>query len=216
MDNLNQASPDSSILGNCLSCQGLVRVPVKSSADSKVRCPHCSNEYRLSEILDESVPALEIIDDAQQPVAIAPVIEAPEPFQKEVFVVPPQLIDGAKRKRRKRKDQSEGDSDSRRAAASRPSSREERRSRKRSRSNSKPESRSRGQKRTSKSPRNPAIEFIKVVVGGLMAIPIAYAIVLWAFNKDPLNVGPQISEYVPIVIPADFQVDPKSDLNSEK
>jgi|TARA_B110000495_G_C23027565_1_gene610983 hypothetical protein len=55
-----------------------------------------------------------------------------------------------------------------------------------------------------------------VVVGGLMAIPIAYAIVLWAFNKDPLNVGPQISEYVPIVIPADFQVDPKSDLNSEK
>ena len=216
MDNLNQASPDSSILGNCLSCQGLVRVPVKSSADSKVRCPHCSNEYRLSEILDESVPALEIIDDAQQPVAIAPVIEEPEPFQKEVFVVPPQLSDGAKRKRRKRKDQSEGGSDSRRAAAGRPSSREERRSRKRSRSNSKPESRSRGQKRTSKSPRNPTIEFIKVVVGGLMAIPIAYAIVLWAFNKDPLNVGPQISEYVPIVIPADFQVDPKSDLNSEK
>ena len=216
MDNLNQVSPDSSILGNCLSCQGLVRVPVKSSADSKVRCPHCSNEYRLSEILDESVPALEIIDDAQQPVAIAPVIEEPEPFRKEVFVVPPQLSDGAKRKRRKRKDQSEGGSDSRRAAAGRPSSREERRSRKRSRSNSKPESRSRGQKRTSKSPRNPAIEFIKVVVGGLMAIPIAYAIVLWAFNKDPLNVGPQISEYVPIVIPADFQVDPKSDLNSEK
>ncbi|MDE0934980.1 MAG: hypothetical protein OSA89_03630 [Mariniblastus sp.] len=216
MDNLNQASPDSSILGNCLSCQGLVRVPVKSSADSKVRCPHCSNEYRLSEILDESVPALEIIDDAQQPVAIAPVIKEPEPFLKEVFVVPPQLSDGAKRKRRKRKDQSEGGSDSRRAAAGRPSSREERRSRKRSRSDSKPESRSRGQKRTSKSPRNPAIEFIKVVVGGLMAIPIAYAIVLWAFNKDPLNVGPQISEYVPIVIPADFQVDPKSDLNSEK
>lgn len=216
MDNLNQVSPDSSILGNCLSCQGLVRVPVKSSADSKVRCPHCSNEYRLSEILDESVPALEIIDDAQQPVAIAPVIEEPEPFQKEVFVVPPQLSDGAKRQRRKRKDQSEGGSDSRRAAAGRSSSREERRSRKRSRSNSKPESRSRGQKRTSKSPRNPAIEFIKVVVGGLMAIPIAYAIVLWAFNKDPLNVGPQISEYVPIVIPADFQVDPKSDLNSEK
>lgn len=48
-----------------------------------------------------------------------------------------------------------------------------------------------------------------------MAIPIAYAIVLWAFNKDPLNVGPQISEYVPFVVPADFQVDLKSGFNAE-
>ena len=48
-----------------------------------------------------------------------------------------------------------------------------------------------------------------------MAIPIAYAIVLWAFDKDPLNVGPQVSEYVPFVIPADFQVDLKSNLDAK-
>ena len=49
-----------------------------------------------------------------------------------------------------------------------------------------------------------------------MAIPIAYAIVLWAFNKDPLNVGTsKLAEYVPFVIPADFQADLKSDLNAE-
>ncbi|MGY8748992.1 MAG: hypothetical protein ACKVHR_13180 [Pirellulales bacterium] len=215
MNNLNQASPNSSILGNCLSCKGLVRVPVESSANSKVRCPHCSNEYWLSEILDELVPSLEIIDDAQQPVAIAPVNEEPEPIQKAVFTVPPQLSEGAKWKHRKRRDRSEGGSDSRREAEGRSSSRKAWRSRKRFRSKWKPESRSRRQKSTMTSPRNPSIEFIKVVVGGLMAIPIAYAIVLWAFNKDPLNVGPQISEYVPIVIPADFQVDSKIYLNSE-
>ncbi len=86
---------------------------------------------------------------------------------------------------------------------------------KRSRSGRNSQHSLRGQTRVSKSGKNPTVEFIKVVLGGLMAIPIAYAIVLWAFNKDPLNVGPQISEYVPFVVPADFQVDLKSGFNAE-
>ncbi|MDA7902484.1 hypothetical protein N9B31_02385 [Mariniblastus sp.] len=213
MDNPNQVSPDSSILGNCLNCQGLVRVPLKAAADSKVRCPHCSNEYRLSEILDESVPALEIVEEATESFAAPLVMEEPAEIQREVFVVPPQLAEGAlrKRKRRTNLDNSEESSDSSRKTSSRSSSREDRRSRKKSRSGGNSQKRA----RTPKSPKSPAIEFIKVVVGGLMAIPIAYAIVLWAFNKDPLNVGPQVSEYVPFVIPADFQADLKSDLNAE-
>lgn len=216
MDNLNQASPDSSILGNCLNCEGLVRVPVKSAADSKVRCPHCSTEYRLNEILAESVPALEMVEEVSEPVDAPLVMEEPTAIHRDTFVVPSQLAEGArKRKRRSRNEPSEGSSDSRRENSGRRASREDRRSRKRSRSGRNSQHSLRGQTRVSKSGKNPTVEFIKVVLGGLMAIPIAYAIVLWAFNKDPLNVGPQISEYVPFVVPADFQVDLKSGFNAE-
>lgn len=210
MDNLNQTSPDSSILGNCLNCGGLVRVPVKSAADSKVRCPHCSNEYRLSEILDESVPELEIVEETPESFTAPLELAEPTVIQKDVFVVPPQLAEGAMRKR-KRREHSEGSSSQRRERGGRGAARED----KRSRSERNSQHSSRGKTRTSKTAKSPAVEFIKVVVGGLMAIPIAYAIVLWAFNKDPLNVGPQISRYAPVVIPADFQVDLKSDLNAD-
>ena len=210
MDNLNQTSPDSSILGNCLNCGGLVRVPVKSAADSKVRCPHCSNEYRLSEILDESVPALEIVEETPESFTAPLELAEPTVIQKDVFVVPSQLAEGAMRKR-KRREHSEGSSSQRRERGGRGAARED----KRSRSERNSQHSSRGKTRTSKTAKSPAIEFVKVVVGGLMSIPIAYAIVLWAFNKDPLNVGPQISRYAPVVIPADFQVDLKSDLNAD-
>lgn len=214
MDNLDQASPESSILGNCLSCEGLVRIPVKSAADSKVRCPHCSTEYRLNEILNESVPALEIIEETSDSVAAPLIMEQPTVIQKDTFVVPPQLVEGA-RKRRSTNESSEGSSGSRREKSGRRSSRKDKSWRKRSRSDRNLRHSLRWQSRFSTSVKNPTVEFTKVVFGGLMAIPIAYAIVLWVFNKDPLNVGPQISEYVPFVVPADFQIDFKSGFNAE-
>ena len=217
MDTPSQASPDSSILGNCLSCEGLVRVPVTSAADSKVRCPHCSKEYRLNEILDDSVPVLEIVEETSEPFSAPLELEEPTVIQQDVFVVPPQLAEGARRRRKRRSgsEHSDGSSDSRRQNGGRGASREDKRSRKRSRSERNSQHSLRGQTRTSRTVKNPAIEFVKVVAGGLLAIPIAYAIVLWAFNKDPLNVGPKISEYVPVVIPADFQLDLKSGLQAD-
>ena len=214
MDNLDQASLESSILGNCLSCEGLVRVPVKSAADSKVRCPHCSTEYRLNEILNESVPALEIIEETSESVDAPLMMEQPTVLQKETFAVPPQLVEGARR-RRSTNESSEGSFGSKRKKFGRRSSRKDKRWRKRSRSDRNLRHSLRWQSRFSTSVKNPTVEFTKVVFGGLMAIPIAYAIVLWVFNKDPLNVGPQISEYVPFVVPADFQVDFKSGFNAE-
>ena len=217
MDSLNQASADSLILGNCLNCQGLVRVPLRAAANSKVRCPHCSNEYRLSEILEESVPALEIVEEATERLEM----EEPDLSQKEVFVIPPQLAEGALRKRERRteNDQLARNSDSRRGKSGYSSSRKGRGSRKKSRKRLRIgdnlQRRFRGHSPAAKKAKSPILEFIKVVVGGLMAIPIAYAIVLWGFDKDPLNVGPQVSEYVPFVIPADFQFDIKSNLDAK-
>ena len=46
---------------------------------------------------------------------------------------------------------------------------------------------------------------IKIVVGGLLAFPIAYLMVLWLFHQDPLNLGPSLEKVAPFVVPADLR-----------
>ncbi len=75
-----------------------------------VRCPHCMGSFVLSQILDQSIPELEIVDEVDQlPEEIIPVVDrvsvrtAVDDRTREKFVVPHQLSAGAKRKRRHRR-----------------------------------------------------------------------------------------------------------------
>lgn len=82
----------------------------------------------------------------------------------------------------------------------------ERRSRRESRSNRSGSRRSSSSRRRSSSRKpakgpNPTIEFLKVVFGGVLAIPIAYLIVLLAFKQDPLSLAPSISKVAPFLVP---------------
>ena len=43
---------------------------------------------------------------------------------------------------------------------------------------------------------------VKVILGGILAIPIAYLIVLWVFKQDPLSVGPKVGNIAPFMVPA--------------
>jgi len=49
------------------------------------------------------------------------------------------------------------------------------------------------------------MEVFKIVIGGFLAIPIAYLLVLWVFKQDPLQVAPKISESAPFLIPPQFR-----------
>ena len=49
---------------------------------------------------------------------------------------------------------------------------------------------------------NPVVTFLKVLAGGALALPIAYLIVMWVFNQDPLGIGPQLGEKIPFVVPS--------------
>ena len=53
----------------------------------------------------------------------------------------------------------------------------------------------------------------KVIIGGLLAIPIAYALVLHGFKQDPLGVGPKISTFAPFLVPNQFRGIASSDEN---
>ena len=96
---------ESIIIGNCLGCQGLVRIPATANAKSTVRCPHCGESYPLQEILIEAVPELELL--ASESPSVVPRADQNVGDQKksdpprEKFVVPVQLSKGAKRPNRR-------------------------------------------------------------------------------------------------------------------
>ena len=48
-------------------------------------------------------------------------------------------------------------------------------------------------------------QMIGVVLGGLMALPITYAILVWGFQKDPFKLTKMLPQEVAFVLPAKFQ-----------
>ena len=59
----------------------------------------------------------------------------------------------------------------------------------------------------------------KLVVGGLLALPIAYMILFWVFTKDPLNIAPVLYRTVPGIVPEvlvpEAEIPSNLDLSSE-
>ncbi len=48
-------------------------------------------------------------------------------------------------------------------------------------------------------------DFVKVVLGGLVAFPVAQAILWWGFHRDPFSLGPSVASAVPFVVPRTFR-----------
>lgn len=48
-------------------------------------------------------------------------------------------------------------------------------------------------------------DFAKIVLGGLMAFPVAQLIIWWGFAKDPFYLGPKVASAVPFVVPRPFR-----------
>ena len=44
-----------------------------------------------------------------------------------------------------------------------------------------------------------------MLIGALLALPVAQLLIWWVFGKDPLNLGPTVSGVIPAVVPADLQ-----------
>jgi hypothetical protein len=218
---------ESVIIGNCLDCRGLVRIPATVDAKSTVRCPHCGESYPLQQILIEAVPELELVaneslSNADQKVEDEKKTEPP----REKFVVPVQLSKGAKRPNRRgnrsrsmseRGESSRGET-SRRRSAERPKRNEEIEttagrvgsaksavarpgSPRSERTTTTPRSRS----KTTIAQASTFSETTKILIGGLLAFPIAYLLVFWVFHQDPLNLGPAISRVAPFAVPANLR-----------
>ena len=107
-------SSNSIIVGNCISCEGLVRVSAKTKANADVRCPHCQQTFPLLRLLESAVPEVEIVGSETSPAVTA--VEKPgdnaglyidktSEVNKDAagkFVVPSQLSKGARRRKSSR------------------------------------------------------------------------------------------------------------------
>ena len=200
-----------SIIANCLNCQGLVRVPVKAPANSTVRCPRCSISYTLAQILNETIPELELI--SEEPAEIVPRVDQVLPEKKDVdfesqkFVVPIQLAKGAQRTSRRRRSSESNGSGSRSRRRRESSSSTDKRA-----PDPGPAEHPRLTDSSNHSPtktrkRGGFPEVLKIALGGFLAIPIAYLLIMWIFNKDPLNVAPSIGKTIPFVVPESLRAE---------
>ncbi|WP_148618853.1 hypothetical protein [Mariniblastus fucicola] len=145
------------------------------------------------------------------------------------FVVPPQLASGIRKRRRRRRKSSSQSSSRDQSTNGTPVNanrqlseaeelqlerRAERAKREREKLQQqreaaalrnvnlrKPGSRSSSSSRNAQPKRSPAIEVLKIVIGGMFAAPIAYLLLLWVFSRDPLGLVPTINSYAPILVP---------------
>ena len=256
------------ILGNCISCNGLMRVPVTTDVTHVARCPHCEVRFPVQQLIASAIPAAEIIEGVVSE-EITPIVDrvreqstdnTEKPRTK--FEVPKQLHDGAKHRRRRRR-RSRGSDERKeqaikgngRSESGRPSSSSSRpkinaasvplastqsaasaegadvgvldevpipstsssQSNSRSRSSSSEStsrdrsssrsSDSRSSSRRSSSSRvdetsdSPILEWMKIAVGGMLALPLAYLGLMWIAGLDPFGMANQINNVAPILVP---------------
>jgi len=96
------------ILGNCISCNGLMRVPVTTDVSHVARCPHCDARFPVQQLIASAIPAAEIIEGEVAEDLIPAVDRVREEVDessktRDKFEVPKQLHDGAKFRRRRRR-----------------------------------------------------------------------------------------------------------------
>ena len=58
---------------------------------------------------------------------------------------------------------------------------------------------------------NPVVDFLKVITGAILALPIAYLIVMWVFTVDPVGIAGGLGEKIPFLVPADLRYKTESE-----
>lgn len=63
------------VLGNCPECQKVIRIPVTavtSQSNSQVKCPICEASFEIADVLEQTIPAVEVLDESSTSTPAAP------------------------------------------------------------------------------------------------------------------------------------------------
>lgn len=176
-------------IANCPRCSEQVSVPESASREATVRCPLCQDEYSLAEALAQLPPSLIVVSDFGQMEAPGTVddedsewgaLNLDDDAVEEVALAPMEAAASAAPF-----DFTSGSApaDGKAKAAIRPSS------------------------RARKPKGSPIKSILSIVLGGLMAFPIAQ-LILWYLPGDwkrDFGAGPIVAQYVPQIVPAKFR-----------
>lgn len=217
------------IVGNCVACDGLVRIPLNANPDAIVRCPRCGDNFRLGSVLQNAAPALEVVDaDPKPPEVRSPrvipilddVPQQPSDRQRgDKFAVSPILQKGAERKKKRRRRRSSSSSspstngvetvDKSHPVSVDLGEKIAAAAKQRKFSDDAPSRTSRPKPRTSSSKSSSSqgsgMELSKIILGACLALPVAQLLIWWFAGTDPLNLGPKVGRILPFVVPAEFQ-----------
>jgi hypothetical protein len=185
-------------IANCPRCREQVTVPECANPEATVRCPLCQDEFPLAEALRELPPALIVLNDGDEtssPVAATeetpwPAFDLDADDADEVSLAPAEGVSPAApfdfTSGSATGSSATGGSTS--TATIRPSS------------------------RTRKPKGSPIKSILSIVIGGMMAFPIAQ-LILWYLPGDlkrDFGAGPVVAQYVPQIVPMKFRGDAAS------
>ena len=191
---------------NCPKCDERVRMPANASAQARVQCPLCVEEFELAEALDRLAPMLVVLNDPGA--ADAALSPTEKTFSGTDLVTD---FDG----------ESETAShefsveDPVNEAASVPAFTFEDGSATSGASGSAARRHARSQR-----PRKSALkEMVKIVGGGVIGLTIGQLILWWLpgdWNRDPIELGPKIPSFAAFLVHPDFRGDAVTKKNGEK
>lgn len=175
----------------CVGCEKLVRLPSDPDPNAIVKCPRCEETYPIGVLLDAEIPELEIVEiESSQPAQEIPKINI-ETDEQNRFIVAPALAKGAKRPQRRRSTTTSTNghvvSESDYVGDNKRSERSPRKPR-----------------QSKKKPPGSRGEVFKIVLGALMAPPVAQLVIWWGLQLDPLKLGPIVAKVVPVIVPLNF------------
>ncbi len=169
-------------VSTCPSCHESVTVPVEAQPDSIVRCPLCQEEFQLKEFLSQLPPPLIVLSPTGEPLSEAGGMKMERASSSSgVF---PQVAESTADDNVPAFDFVPG---------------------------SAPTEENSGVDTSYAPPRrqkNSTIEIAKIVAGGLLALPLAQLILWWLpgeWQRDPLQIGPDVGRVLPWVVPANFR-----------
>ena len=185
-----------SLVTSCPQCTAVVSLPSIISVEAIVRCPICHHKYPIRSVLPESIPQLELVIDSQDFEVENESVDglfsdsnnSESLLGLEKLTVPDVLKNGAKRRKRVHREPQteltigEAVEDSQAEPAI-----------------EKPRIRSRHRSISRKNRK--LIEVAKIVMGALLALPVAQLIIWWGLGSDPIQIGPSVGKAAPFLVP---------------
>ncbi len=191
-------------IASCPKCDDKVSLPADASSKATVSCPLCQAEFELSEILDTLPPLLIVVDDPEPPTSTATATSLGTvvgPLEDdELKLADPEPVSLSP---------DFGIQSSVAPASTTTAAPRNRKSRPRS-----------------KRKKSPAMEMVKVVLGGVTGLTIAYLLLWWIpfdYKLGPLHIrptdfagiGPSVSKVVPWIVPKKFHAKETSSDNAD-
>lgn len=181
----------------CPKCHDEVTVPPGAPRVARVRCPWCREQFELAEVLDRLPPMLEIVSAPGAAKEATEDLGGFEASPEQEF----RLQESSEPEARGPSFDFSGNGPATATAAA-PSVAARPRT-------AKPTTSARPRRKE----KSALAEIVKVVLGGVVGLVLAQLILWWLpgeWSRDPFEMGPKVSKYVPLIVPKVWHGQPES------